>query len=265
LLARLAGGPGPGVAILLVGGSGLVAYWRTRRELVGQRTREARVATSLGLMLVAALVLAFAVSQFSPAWTTRYFAALVGPLILLAGALLAQAGTMGLVATALLAGLWLHPPTKAVNNKSNVHHVSLLVRGQVHPGDLVVSTHPEQVPVAHFYFPPGLRWANGMGFVRDPTIMDWRDALHRYKYARPTPTEDRFVRSLRRGQQLVLMQPILRTATWEAPWTELVRRRSIQWERVLDSDPRLKRVQAIPHLGNTKLPHGVRIVLYRRL
>ena len=262
-LASLVGGPGPGVALLLVGGSGIAAYLARRPGDVP--TREAAATRALGVMLLAALLLAFVASQISPAWTVRYLAALVGPFVVLAGAMLARAGTMGLVTAALLAGLWLHPPTRSVNNKSDVHHISALVSGKVAPGDIVVSTHPEQVPVLHFYFPKGLRWANGMGWVRDTGIMDWRDALDRYRHIWPRPTSDRFIKALRPGQQLVLVQPIIRTARWGAPWTRLVRHRAKRWEFLLDRDPRLQREQAIPHFDHRSLPKGVRVVLYRRL
>ena len=264
-LANLAGGAGPAVGILLVGGSGLAGYWALRRGPRGPRTQQATIVLTLGLAVSAAIALAFVVSQISPGWTLRYFAAMVGPLLLLAGGLLAQASTLGLVTVALLAGMWMHPETRAVNNKSNVHHVSVLLRGRVEPGDLVVSTHPEQVPVEHFYFPAGLRWASGMGWSRDTGVMDWRDALDRYRHARVRRTAGVFVRALKPGQQLVLVVPILRTASWVAPWTNLVKKRSKQWERTLDHDPRLAREQAIPHLSHSRLPHGVRVVLYRRL
>lgn len=262
-LAEVLGGAGPAVALLLAGGSGAVALWALRRG-AGQPSEQARTVTALGLMILAALALAFVVSQISPGWTLRYFAALIGPLILLAGGVLARAGNLGLVTVALIAGLWLHPPTTAVNNKSNVHHVAVLLQGRVAPGDIVVSTHPEQVPVAHFYFPKGLRWASGMGWFPDTGIFDWRDALHRYRAAKPRVVANRFIKALKPGQQLVLLQPILRTASWIAPWTKLVKQRSKQWERVLNADPRLSREAAVPHLGHSRLPHGVRVVLYSR-
>ena len=262
-LASLAGGPGPAVALLLVGGSGIAIYLSGKPDDIPPR--EAGAARSLGLMVLAALLLAFVASQISPAWTVRYLATLVGPFIVLAGAMLARAGTMGLVTAALLAGLWLGPPTRSVNNKSDVHHVSALVRDKVRPGDIVVSTHPEQVPVLHFYFPPGLRWASGMGWVHDTQIMDWRDALDRYRHTWPRPTSERFIRALRPGQQLVLVQPIIRTARWGAPWTKLVRHRAKRWEFLLDRDPRLRREQAVPHFGRRPLPKGVRVVLYRKV
>jgi hypothetical protein len=253
------------VALLLVGGSGLLALWATRSEPMGPRSRQAAIAHVLGITLLAGIALAFVASQISPGWTLRYFAVLIGPFVLLAAGVLARAGNMGLVTVALLAGLWLHPPTERVNNKSNVHHVSVLLRGLVHPGDLAVSTHPEQVPVAAFYFPKGLRWASGMGPWPDLGIMDWRDALDRYRAARVPATATRLISSIAPGRQLVLVQPILRTAKWNAPWTRLVRRRAKQWERYLDRAPRLAREEAVPHLGTSQLPHGVRIVLYRRV
>ncbi|MDX6665949.1 MAG: mannosyltransferase [Solirubrobacteraceae bacterium] len=263
-LADLVGGSGPGVALLLVGGSGLLALWAIRSEPLGPRTQQAATVSVIGVTIVLGIALAFVASQISPGWTLRYFAAFVGPLILLAGGVLAPAGNLGLATVALLAGLWLHPPTGRVNNKSNVHHVSILLQGRVAPGDIVVSTQPEQVPVEAFYFPPGLRWASGMGWWPDTRVVDWRDALDRYRAARVKRTANTFVRALKPGQQLVLVQPILRTATWNAPWTRLVRRRSKQWERYLDGDRLLSREAAVPHLGTSRLPHGIRVVLYSR-
>jgi hypothetical protein len=258
------GGPGAGVALLLIGGTGLAAYLTSRRaEPAGREAREATLAATLGLALLIALALAFVVNQIAPGWSARYFASLVGPVLLLAGGVLARAGTLGLVTLALVTALWLHPPTAKVNNKSDMHRVALVAGPRLHAGDIVVSTHPEQVPVAAFYFRDGLRWASGLGWFPDTRLFDWREALERYRAAQPAKTADTFIKALKPGQQLVLMQPILRTASWVAPWTALVRKRSVQWERLLDRDPRLERVAAVPHLGDTGLPKGVRLVLYR--
>ena len=84
------------------------------------------------------------------------------------------------------------------------------------------------------------------GFVPDPTVMDWRDALDRLRAAKPKATEDAMVRAVRPGQRLVFVRPVLRTAGWRAPWTKLVRRRAIQWQTRLDRDPRLLRIFAAP-------------------
>lgn len=254
------GGPGPAVALLLVGGAGLVAYFAAE-----ERSEHREVVKTLGLALLLALVLAFVASQISPGWSQRYFASLLGPLLLLAAGVLARAGNLGLVTVALLAGLWLHPPTDRINNKSNMHRVAVLSEGLVRDGDVVVSTHPEQVPVADFYFPQDVRWADGMGWVPDTRIFDWRDALGRYRAAQPREVAPELIAAVEPGQRLVLMQPIIRTASWDAPWTSLVRRRAGQWERLLSHDPRLRREANIPLLGDTDLPRGVRLVVYERV
>jgi len=118
--------------------------------------------------------------------------------------------------------------------------------------------------VMHLYLPKGLRWANAMGPVADPRIMDWRDALDRLKAAKPKATEDALVRTLKPNQRLLAVFPIIRSADWGAPWTQLVRKRSAEWQRALDDDKRIARVVAEPHL-NGRRPKGVRLVLYQRL
>ncbi|HZO37527.1 MAG TPA: glycosyltransferase family 39 protein [Solirubrobacteraceae bacterium] len=262
-LAGLAGGPGPGVGILLAVGTGIFAYASIREG--DAPARQSSTANSTLIIVVVGIAVAFVVSQISPAWSGRYFAALIGPFVLLIGVGLARAGVLGLVTLALLAGLWMKPPTFRVNNKSDVHRVAAVVGPRLAPGDIVVSTHPEQLPVVHFYFPKGLRWGDGMGWVKDPTYMDWRDALDRYEAARPTQVAQRFIAALRPGQQLALVQPIIRSGSWSAPWTELVRKRASRWERVLGRDDRLQRVAALPVLKGRGLPRGVRVVIYRRV
>ena len=131
---------------------------------------------------------------------------------------------------------------------------------------MVVATHPEQGPLIRLYMPRDvrLRYANSLGFVPDPQIFDWRDVTERLTAARPTPTADSIVRTLKPGEHLLLVQPILRTGKWKAPWTRLVKRRVIQWERVLDRDRRLARTLAVPSYKYRRAPRGVRMVLYER-
>ena len=117
----------------------------------------------------------------------------------------------------------------------------------------------------HVYLPDGLRWGNAMGPVSDPQIMDWRDCLERLQAAKPAATADAFIRSLQPGQKMLVVQPIIRSSSWRAPWTSLIRKRSVQWAEVLNDDPRLSRVLASPKLSGKRLPRGVRTVLYERL
>jgi mannosyltransferase len=269
------GGARTGPLILVVGAAGALALMgrplRIRgadlSEIAGPDSERRRPAIqALVVILLVALVVAWIASQVAPAWTTRYFSVLVGPAIVFAGIGLAHARGLGIAVLVILAILWWNDRTGDLNSKSNVRSVAarVLLR-PVAPGDLVVSTHPEQVPVLHYYMGSGFRYADPMGFVSDPTVMDWRDALDRLQASRPTPVADELVSSLRPGQALILVQPILRAYyAWRAPWTKTVKRRAIQWERVLQRDQRLRRVEVLPRFGLTSPPRGVRIVLYRR-
>jgi mannosyltransferase len=259
-VTSLLGGAAPAMAFALAVGGGLVAILGADRV----RSVPGRTVLAVAVIGVTALAIAWSVSQVSPAWALRYLSVLIGPLLLLGAGGLARAGTLGTVVVVLLAVFWANPRVGALESKSNAHTAAVLVRDRLEPGDLVVATHPEQGPVMHVYLPAGLRWANAMGPVADPRVMDWRDVLDRLRAARPTPTSDALVRTLRSGQRLLLVQPIIRSGGWRAPWTKLIRRRAAQWERVLDDDPRLARTLAVPKLSGRPLPRGVRLVLYER-
>jgi mannosyltransferase len=269
------GGARSGPLILVVAGAGAAALMGRPLRIRGadlsaipgpDMDRRRPAIQALVVILVVALVVAWIASQIAPAWTTRYFSVLVGPAIVFAGIGLAHARGLGIVVLVILAILWWNDRAGDLNSKSNVRSVAarVLLR-PVAPGDLVVSTHPEQVPVLHYYLGNGFRYGDSMGLVSDPTVMDWRDVLERLRASRPTPVADRLISSMRPGQALILVQPILRTyLAWRAPWTRLVKRRAIQWERVLQRDPRLRRVEALPRFGLSQPPRGVRVVLYRR-
>jgi hypothetical protein len=265
-LASVLGGAAPAMAFALVALVGVVAVLRLAPGAGrAARSPEAGAILALLVVFVVGAFVAWLASQPSPAWATRYFAAILGPLMLLGGVGLSRAGWLGLLGLALLVAFWLDPRTSQLDHKSNAHAAAADVGRLLAPRDLVVAAHPEYGPTMHLYLPPGLRWASTLGFVRDPTVMDWRDALDRLRAAKPKATEDAMVRAVRPGQRLVFVRPVLRTAGWRAPWTKLVRRRAIQWQTRLDRDRRLLRIFAAPPLRGRRLPRGVRIILYERV
>jgi hypothetical protein len=257
----LGGQPVP-LALLLTGGSGLAALAR-RPE------REARPAVRATWLLIAVplagLALAFVSSQVSPAFTGRYFAVFVGPVLLLAGLGLAHAGRLGLICLIIVLALWLDPKTGSIDHKSDAREVAALIASHVHPGDLVVSVHPEQAPLLHYYFPPGLRYATALGPMADPGVFDWRDALERLRRADAVSTLGQLVNTLTPGRRLVLVLPIISTARWAAPWTRVVRRRSGEWQAAAAHDRYLRRLIVAPRFGHRRLPRGVRAIIYERL
>ena len=260
-LANLLGGAAPAMAFALGAGFGLSTILAGAR-----RSPRARAALSVAIMGLTTLAVAWLASQASPAWSNRYFSVFMGPVLLLGAAGLARGGRLGLVVIAILVAFWFNPRTGVLDTKSDAHTVAVLTRDRLERGDMVVAIHPEQGPVMHYYLPQniGLRWADAMGPVKDPLVFDWRDALDRLKAAKPTPTEDALVATLKPGEKILAIFPIIRTARWGAPWTSEVRKRSAQWQRVLDRDKRLSRTLAAPVTEGRPLPKGVRAVLYER-
>jgi mannosyltransferase len=260
-LSTLLGGAAPAMAFALGAGFGLSTLLAAPR-----RSPRARAALLIAIMTITALALAFIASQISPAWSSRYFSVFIGPVLLLGAAGLARGGRLGLVVLLILVVFWFNPRTHALNTKSNAHTTAVVVRDRLERGDMVVAAHPEYGPDMYYYLPKniGLRWANIMGPVKDPQVFDWRNALDRLKAAKPTPTANRLIDMLQPGEKILLIQPIIRTARWGAPWTKEVRKRAAQWERVLDRDKRMSRTLAAPKLEGRPLPRGVRAVLYER-
>ena len=106
-------------------------------------------AIALATVALASLLVPWLISQANPAWSLRYTAVAVGPLLLLAALGTARAGRLGIAAVAITALVWLafNPPS----TKSNVHSVAEAIAPSLQPGDTVISTQPEQVPVLHYY------------------------------------------------------------------------------------------------------------------
>ena len=257
-LAYVLGGATTAVVIALIGGNTLLSLMQDRSPL-------ARRTFALIILTGSAILIAWLASTVSPAYANRYFSTFVGPLLLLAAVGVARAGRLGLIAIVLVLVFWWQPRTETIEGKSNVRSVAASIQTLVTAGDVIVSAHPEQLPLLAHYLPDGVRYANTMGFVEDETIFDWRDVVEKLQAAKPTPTKNRIVAQLRRGQELVLVQPIFRTYVWDAPWTSLVKKRSVQWERRLDADGRMRREAVVPVFGYDPLPRGVRAIVYRRV
>jgi hypothetical protein len=203
---------------------------------------------ALIVLPVATLAIAWLASQITPAWVSRYFAPTLGPLLLLAAFGCARAGVVGIVAVGISIIFLANPASFAPKYKSDVRDIGGEMTPLVHPGDLVIVSQPEQVPLAWYYLPRGLRYANTLGRVGDPRYMDWVDALDRLKSPNWPAIERSLVASLKPGQQVLFVRPLTEGAqNWQAPWTELVRRRSAQWGNLLQSDPSLRPVTWAPH------------------
>jgi hypothetical protein len=175
----------------------------------------------------------------------------VASILLIAAWGCARAGVIGLGAVALSVVFLLNPGSVASGYKSDMKDVGGEMAPLVRAGDLVVSGQPEQTPLAWYYLPNGLRYANTIGPVSNPSYMNWVDALKRLQDADPQTTLGPLVASLEPGQQLLYVRPLTEgVQNWKAPWTQLVRRRAAQWGAILQADVDsgvLKVVAVAPH------------------
>jgi hypothetical protein len=200
----------------------------------------------IALGLLAAIVgLAWTISQFSGVWVPRYFAMFLGPLLICLGWTFARAGVIGIAGLVILgAGFQFYPHTpEKLFLKSNVRVVAEGGAQALRPNDIVLTTHPEQVPLVYYYMnrfgAHRLRYATQLGWFPDPQVMDWRDVTEKLRRTRASHDLKPILDDMRVGQQVFMVRPITtRENEWLAPWTSLVKRRSAQWIHYMDRDRR---------------------------
>jgi hypothetical protein len=262
----LLGGGMVTVALLLAGGSGLAAVLQGRTESRERKAIYAGVALCVGTLAVA-----WVFSQFSAAWTTRYLGVALGPILLLSALGLARAGNLGVVALVIILGVWSIPKTYDLRNKSNASDLRRAAVPLLHEGDLVISMQPEQTPLLQYHLHnlggvQRLRYATPLGPVKDPAVMDWTDSQDRLKKATVRTNLEPLLAKLPRSGRVLLVEPVTeRVDDWDAPWTQLVRRRSAQWAYAVATDPRFKQVGVVPPNYRRATRIGVRGVLYERI
>jgi len=160
------------VALALAAGVGLALAVRA-----SDRTALAVVATAA--IPAVTIAVAYAASTSGSAWSLRYLAVVVPPMLLLAGLGLGNAGRPALLALAVI--VLLSAPVHAerpLYEKSNLRAVAERTSPSLRSGDLVISPMAE-VPLLAHYLPQGVNFATPMGRVSDPRIADWRDLTKR--------------------------------------------------------------------------------------
>jgi mannosyltransferase len=254
----LVGGRGAAIALLLAAGSGFAALYK--------RTNTAQVsllaARTLFLLGVGTLVTAWLYSKVTPAWAFRYLAMIIGPLMLLFAFGVSRAGRLGLVALVLSVSFWvLDPQRHNPNWKSNVAGAIAHVRSDIRADSLVLSTQPEQVPTIAYYLPQVKRFGTPLGPVADPRIMDWRNALERFRRSSVRSVLLPMLRGLRAGQTVALVFPVNLAKAPE--WMIRINDTSDEWNAVLERDPQLK-FRATTVYGMTGSGVAVRVSVYEK-
>jgi MFS family permease len=261
----LLGGDRVTVGLLIASIIGLAPLCANGRR----RSTESKVLWSLLLIPFLTLLLAWLASQITPAWVARYFAPVLAPIVLTAAWGLSRSGVVG--AAALIASMLFLMNTGSFvpQYKSDMRDISGELGADMHPGDLVVTAQPEQIALMWYYLPSGLRYASSIGRVRDPRYMNWVNALDRLRAAQPAQVLPPLIASLRRGQQVLFVRPLTEGAqSWEASWTQLIRRRAAQLGTIFSEDVAkgiLEPVGTAPHTYRGACCVADSAVLYKKL
>jgi len=238
-------------------------FTRARR-----RSREWVMVWTLVAIPVATLGIAWLESQVNPAFVARYFAPVIGAILLLIAWGCARAGLLGLVAMVLAVAFLANPSSYTPQYKSDMRDIGAEMAPYLHPGDQVIVGQPEETPLTWYYLPAGLRFANSAGSVSDPRYMDWVKALRRMTNTNPQVALPPIVNAMKPGQRLLFVRPLTEGAqNWQAPWTIMVRRRSAQWGALLQDDVDrgvLRPVAVAPHYYRGACCVGNSAVLYEK-
>jgi mannosyltransferase len=238
------GGASITVILLIAAGVG----YSPLANRAARMTREAKVTLMLFCLFFITFVLAWAGSQVTPAWVVRYFAPVVAPMLIIIAIGMSRAGVIGAIAIVFTICFMIRPSAFEPKYKSDMQDIGGEMYKLVHPNDLVIVGQPESMPLAYYYLPGGLKWSSTIGPVKDPTYMNWVDAIKRYRASNPEKVLTKELSSLKPGQQVLFIRPLTEgTANWSAPWTELIRRRAAQWGAILAADKQLKLEAWAPH------------------
>jgi hypothetical protein len=219
-------------------------------------SREADLVGSIGLMTVAT---GWVMAQVEPSWTIRYLAVALGPLVLaIAGSLAASHfGRRVMVAAAGLLVVWsvigtLLPDASARYAKSNVAAVAAVARPFIGPGDLVIVTQSEQTAVVAHYLPRGPLYATPTGPDPDPSVVDWRNLVHRLAVADPCRTIAPELDALSLGAHVLVVNPYQLVGASGTTWSRTVNAQVDAVNQLLSNDPALSAIGSLAPAINPK-------------
>ena len=135
-------------------------------------------------LAVGTAVLAWLGSQIEPAWATRYFAVVLGPLVLALASVVSKGARWTALALVGVGGVWLLQ--RAAADEQRAHRLPG-VAPAIRPGDVVVSTQPEQVPALIATCRAACSMSPRWGWC-DPRQTDWRNGLTRLRAGKPSPS-----------------------------------------------------------------------------
>ena len=209
--------------------------------------RAVRVLAGVAVMTVS---IAWVCSQIQPAWATRYLAVVLGPVLLALASVVSRGARWTFLALLGVAVVWLMSGPPPI--KSNVRTVSKSIAPQIHPGDLVVATQPEQVPALYRYLPEGVVYRTPIGLVPDPRQTDWRNGLTRMRHGQAERQLLPAVARMDRGQRVLIITPQVGARVSQSKWARAVRVRTREWSAALAGSPRLRKIGGVSTIALPK-------------
>ncbi len=232
------------VALVLGAGTGLGLMLRDAPRM------QTRAAAALLALTASPVAIGWIIANIEASWATRYLAVIVGPLLVIVGVGLARAGGTGVAALAVTIVLVVQPFTRLgagvsipVESKSNAHLIADEFGSGLGPGDWVIVTQPEAVPLFRQELGDSFRYADPRGPVDDPTVMDWRDAGRQLEDSSVAVGLDPILESLQAGDRVLLISPINPPRSTDTDWIQEFRQRDRQWRKAFVDDPSLFRVE----------------------
>jgi 4-amino-4-deoxy-L-arabinose transferase-like glycosyltransferase len=240
-----------------------------------RKQRPIRVGRVAGLLVavgVLTTLAGFLGAQIEPSWTVRYLAVIVAPFLLAAAGALApmRRGRMVVLGVCILLGTWgavgsLLPNPNAKYAKSNVAAVAGAVAAQLRPGDVVIVTQTEQVPVLAHYLPPGLRYLTPSGPVADPLVVDWRNIVNRLRVSRPCSAVAPSINALAVGADVLVVDPGRTLGASGTDWSTAVNDQVAAVDEMVVHDPSLVAMGFYDEAMKPRPFSPVNAVLYRKI
>jgi hypothetical protein len=233
--------------------------------------RDGYVSGLFGAIGLLTTLAGFLGAQIEPSWTVRYLAAVVGPLLLACAGALAPSrrGRLVVVSVCLILVLWsvtgtLLPNKNARYAKSNVAAIAAGVSHMLHPGDVVVLTQTEQLPVLYHYLPKGLTYVTPTGAVPDPTYVDWTRIIARLQAAVPCEDVAPAIDALPIGGQVLEVDPARALGATGSSWSKAVNAQVGAVDSMLARDPGLTPVDLYDEALYPKPFSPVEAILYQK-
>ena len=251
------------VAMLVGAAVGYFPLYRRPRRM----TAEGRIALMLLCIGILTLVVAWLSSQVvTPAWVVRYFAPAIPAMMMFLAIGISRAGVVGALVMIFLVLFMARPSAFEPSYKSDMQGLAGEMAPLLHKGDLVIVGQPESTPLAYYYLPGGLRWANTIGPVSKPSYFNWVNAMKRYRAENVVRTLEPMLNDLKPGQQLLYIRPMTEGAVnWKAPWTAEIRTRSAQYGAIIQADKQLVQEAWAPHNYRGSCCIADSAVLYKKV